>query len=207
MDYPDAGGSGIVDKVDRSTILDIAPNRWDTLEADLQMAEAKRRITDLEDRMFRAARGQPTTGNAGTTIINNILSKTDLSKIILYHLEEFSIYSAVESGLIQAMAKAVVGDSVWLTSKQIDMTAALTVTPGVALIGIDHQAKLAFTGFDGTALTVGEDALLCGVSLSMVGLGVADCVGVDARNSGAFVDDCDVEVSGGLTNTRYRWGA
>lgn len=198
-----------METVDRSTVLELSPNRWDTVEMTTQLAEIKKRITDLEDRVFRSARGQPTTGGAATntTIINNIVSKAELSRVIVYHLGEYYLFNVEEAGVIQAGAKAVVGDSIWLPSAVIPMTAPLTVTPGVALIGIDHQAGLSFTGFDGTALTVGEDALLRSISLSMVGLGVADCVGVDARNSGAFVDDCDVEVSGGLTNTRYRWGA
>lgn len=179
--------------MERSTILELNPERWNSpiqSEDDTQVAELKRRITDLEDRVFRLVGGaKPTTGGGGTvtTIINNV-STVELSRVILFQGTSYFTYMPVESELIAALASALYGDSIFLPSIKIELVQGITVPQGVHVFGIDKAAILSFAGFSGTAIVLAED-----VELKDLTIQLGDNIdGVDARFSGTNVEDVEI---------------
>jgi hypothetical protein len=106
---------------------------------------------------------------------------------------------ASQSGVLDAVALVTDGDTIWLPSRSIAMGAGFSLPAGAALIGIDHNSKLVFSGFGGTAITMGEDSICYGFSLTFVGTGDT-VIGIDDRAARCRVEDVDVDASGGAVN-------
>lgn len=68
------------------------------------------------------------------------------NKIYLWPADGSTIatFEPIEAGLIAVLAAAASGDTVWLPSMTIALTAAITIPAGVILRGISRNAKLSF---------------------------------------------------------------
>ena len=131
------------------------------------------------------------------------------NKIYLWHADgsTLDIFDPDQAGLIAALAAAAAGDTVWLPSVPIALTAAITIAANVTLIGISDKAALTFTGFSGTAITLSESAALIECGVTFVSNGTT-AIGVEASAAGVIVQHVHITASGGtLTNHAINSGA
>lgn len=143
-------------------------------------------------RVFSGIATDDTSSGAGSGLLNRIyLWPTDGSTP--------SDYAPTEAGLTAALAAAVSGDTVWLPSMSIALTAGVTLIAGTTLIGIDESAVLSFTGFSGTAVTMAANATCKNFSITFVATGTTS-LGIDARFTNALIDGVSVTVSGGSSS-------
>lgn len=107
-----------------------------------------------------------------------------------------------EAGLIAALAAAVSGDTIWLPSISIAMTAGISLTAGVTMRGISNKAALAFAGFAGVAITLLALARIENITITYDGTGQVSATGVLATSQpgGTSVHRCAVQVISATTN-------
>lgn len=106
-------------------------------------------------------------------------------------------YQANQLGLMSALNVAAAGDTVWLPSRTITLTAALTIPAGVTLAGIvGGEAYLSFSGFSGVAITLNIGSRCINFALDFVANGGASCVGIDGRKLGTWIESMRVRVRG-----------
>lgn len=75
------------------------------------------------------------------------------NSIYLWHADgsTIEVYDPTETGLNAAIAAATAGDTIWLPSIPITLTAAITIPADVAVIGISGQSKLLMGAISGGA--------------------------------------------------------
>lgn len=84
------------------------------------------------------------------------------NKIYVWHADGSAIdtFDADAAGLALAIAAAAAGDTIWLPSINIALTAAITIPANVTLVGISDQAELQFGSISGAALTLSAESVL-----------------------------------------------
>ena len=121
--------------------------------------------------------------------------------------EPLAEYAATGTGLAAAIAAAGTGDTVWLPARTINLGAGVTLDDGVTLAGMGEESKIAASGFDGTAITMADDAVCRDFELTYVVDGTMG-LGIDARFARAVVAEVRVHVSGaGSSNIAVHIGA
>ncbi len=110
-----------------------------------------------------------------------------------------STFEATAVGLGEALAAATAGDTIWLPSIPIAISANITLGTYTALVGISEYAMLIFSGFSDTALTMAAGAVCHGFSLVFQSNGTT-AIGIDARFSGAVIDNVSVYAFGGSSS-------
>ena len=130
------------------------------------------------------------SGSTGGTGLEN--------KIYLWPADGSTIttFDPDQAGLIAALAAAASGDTVWLPSIPIALTAGITIPANVALVGISHEAQLNSSGFSGTAITLSDDSICCNFTATMQSNGTT-AVLFDATATGSRLDRIRGIVNGG----------
>lgn len=123
------------------------------------------------------------------------------NKIYVWYADGSTVdlFDPTETGLDSAIAAAASsGDTIWLPSIDIPISAAKTLGAGVAMRGISHKAILTFSGFSGTALTLSAGSFIEGFTISMTSNGTT-AIGVNAEVADAVINDMDITADGGST--------
>lgn len=107
-----------------------------------------------------------------------------------------SDYVPTSAGLAAALAASTSGDTIWLPSMTIALTAGITLPAGVALTAISMDALLAFSGFSGVGITCSIGSSVSGFTVTMVSNGTT-AIGIEARVTDALVERMNVTASGG----------
>jgi hypothetical protein len=107
-------------------------------------------------------------------------------------------YPPDETGLGAAITAAVSGDTIWLPSIEIALTAGITLVAGSILRGISQGSILNFSGFSGTAIAMAENAICDHFHFDFTPSG-NDSIGLDARFSGAIVNHVRGYILGATT--------
>lgn len=159
----------------------------------------------IADALRTATLINPRTG-AGGSGSGELPPGSGGNRILLYRADGSALveYPPTQAGLGDALAAASYRDTVWLPSIEIALAAGCSVPEGVALVGIDENALLSFSGFSGTAITLAADAMCYNFRVVMASSG-ATAIGVDARFANALVEQMAVEVSGGSTDNIAVW--
>lgn len=145
-------------------------------------------------------------------------AEADLSSVIVYgstfipneiylwksNGADVTTYAPTEAGLLAAIAASASGDSIWLPSMPIALTAGITLQGCTALVGIDEYSILNFSGFSGAAITMADNAVCNRFSVIYVASG-ATAIGIDARFAGAVVNDVNVHVFDGSSDNIAIW--
>ena len=123
------------------------------------------------------------------------------NKIYVWHADGSSIdvfdpFAVTDAGLIGAMAVAASGDTIWLPSIPITLTAGITLPVNVNMIGISDNSILSFSGFSGAAITLSANSTVTHFTLTFTATG-DDAIGIEAGAADCRVIDVDVTVSGG----------
>lgn len=173
--------------------VDIPPDVADYL------GDLRRRVFDLEAQSDKRGIGSTITRQIVTQTINSTTLQIP-NAVLLYPSGEGSIgiFSPDEGGLGSALAGAANGDTVWLPSQVMSLTAGITIPLGVALVGLSENSVLYFNGFSGTAITLSANSKLGNFHLIFLADG-ATGIGVDARVYGAVVNIPTVYVQGPTT--------
>lgn len=106
------------------------------------------------------------------------------NKIYVWHADGSTVdlFAPDATGLGLALAAAASGDTVWLPSIPIALTAAVTIPASVALTGISHDASLTFSGFSTAAIVLSANSIIEGFTLTH-----SDGIGFDATTAGSKV--------------------
>lgn len=120
--------------------------------------------------------------------------------IILYDATNNRIleYSISEAGLTGALGAAVDGDIVWMPACSIALTAGISITAGVALVGMGDNTALTMTGV-ASGFTLGEGCILHNFKFTLTGTG-ANVIAVVAEASKVIISEMTIEASGGTSS-------
>ena len=117
-----------------------------------------------------------------------------------------STFDADAAGLVAALAAAASGDTVWLPSIPISLTAAITIPLGVSVIGLSHDGSiLSFTTLSNeSAITHSASSTL--EHLTVIVAGTQPLIGVDARAAKAAVRHVAVYMADHANNIKIYGG-
>lgn len=140
------------------------------------------------------------------SIASGLVSGTLQNKIVLFRADGSAIviHEPDQAGVVAVLDLASDGDTVWLPSIQIGLMTGITLPPGVAVVGVSEMSTLVFSQFSGTAITMAENAVVRGFSVSFRSNGTT-AIGIDARFPGAAVDNMLVVVNGGSSTCVAVW--
>ncbi len=122
------------------------------------------------------------------------------NSIYVWHADgtDLAIYDPDQAGLNSAIGVAATGDTIWLPSVPIALTAGITIPANVALRGISLDAILSFSGFSGAAITMAANAVCDHFTFTYTPSG-NNSIGLDARFSGAIVNHVRGSILGSAT--------
>ena len=117
-----------------------------------------------------------------------------------------STFDADAAGLVAALAAAASGDTVWLPSIPISLTAAITIPLGVSVIGLSHDGSiLSFTTLSNeSAITHSASSTL--EHLTVIVAGTQPLIGIDARAAKATVRHVAVYMADHANNIKIYAG-
>ena len=121
------------------------------------------------------------------------------NSIYVWHADGSAVdqFEPTNTGLLLAIATIRGDDTIWIPSIRIELTAAITMPAGSSLVGINReQSILSFTGFNGTAITLGIDAAAANLTVIFVNSSTTAYV-ISATASGSVVERVTISVSGG----------
>lgn len=125
------------------------------------------------------------------------------NKIYVWHADGSTIdtFDPDAAGLTLAIAAAATGDTIWLPSISIALTAGVTIPASVTVRGIGTSASLSFSGFSGDGVTLSSGSVLQDVTVTFNGAGYATARGVVASGIGCTLIHISAYASNATTNT------
>src|SRR5512139_1195957 len=172
------------------------------------MTQTPNKLFGLADPQYDALRVLSTQALQIGSVDNTTSAGGGLdNKIYLWPADGSTImtYAATQAGLIAALAAATTGDTVWLPSIPIALTAGVTIPAGAALAAISENSILNFSGFSGVAVTLSVGSIAHRPIINFVATGT-DATGILADAADCVVIDPVVNVSG-ATATNIAIGA
>src|SRR5512139_4096422 len=172
------------------------------------MTQTPNKLFGLADPQYDALRVLSTQALQIGSVDNTTSAGGGLdNKIYLWPADGSTImtYAATQAGLIAALAAATTGDTVWLPSIPIALTAGVTIPAGAALAAISENSILNFSGFSGVAVTLSVGSIAHRPIINFVATGT-DATGILADAADCVVLDAVVNVSG-ATATNIAIGA
>lgn len=148
------------------------------------IGDLRRRVTDLENQ--KKPRPLIKTVLDPIEVISDIYLLSNLNKILLYSSSLLTFYPISETGLLTALGGAVAGDTVWVPSAGVVLTAGFTMPANVNLIGLSLGSTLTLA-VSGTMITLAAGSKVAHLTMNQTANNASSCIGFQAPGSGEAV--------------------